>query len=264
MSRPPLPPPTERRALLGPGSQIHDWQIVAWTAIIVRHLGGGYIAPRYPALCQDWLENFRETFANPETRPIETVFNANPFGGSGALLDVVKEGDVSWPLFAIWRDKTSRRRHTASVDRCRTTVKWLWMLPGNSETERIWPLLNEFDEQMRRVIAEVQRCPDDRNLLRAARIGDYARTYQTYTSEAGYKGPHGQTIFPTLSGAFDYDHYWENSEAGWGLVLEAFNQAYFTYLLRGKIESGSLVDTRLTPPLESAAITATPAYGDPA
>jgi len=262
VSRPPISPPTEPRSLLAPGSQIYDWQIVAWTAIIVRHLGGGYVPPRFPALCESWLENFRVTFANPETRPIETVFNANPFGGSGALLDVVKEGDVSWPLFAIWRDRTNSKRHTASVDRRRTTVKWLWMLPGQSETERLWPLLGEFDEQMRRVIAEVQRCPEDRNLLRAARIGDYARAYQTYQSEEGYRGPNGQTIFPTLTGSFEYDSYWSNSEAGWGLLLDAFNGAYFDYLLRGKTESGSLVDTRMTPPLESAATSHHPARSE--
>lgn len=258
MSHERLPPPTDPRALQAPGSQVHDWQVVALTAIIVRHLGGDYVPPRYPALCADWVASFRTTFANPETRPIETVFNANPIGGSGALLDVVKEGDVSWPLFAMWREKNTRKRHTAGIDRVRVFIKWLWMMPANSETERIWPLLNEFDENMRRVIAEVNRTPEDRNLLRAARIGDFGRADQTYSSEQGYKGPGNHTIFPTLSGQFEYDCYWANTEASWGLQLQAFNQAYMTYLVRGRKESGSMWDTRLTPPLESSATTTHP------
>lgn len=226
-----------------------DYQVEAFAAIITRHLGDGYIAPREPKLCEGWVADFKRTFDNPGTRPIQTVFRADPMQGKN--FDAVKEGESSWPLFAIWRSKNVRRPHTVGVDRTTMTFKFMWVLPPHSETERIWPLLQQFDEHLRRVLTNTQRCTDDRRLLDAALLRDFALGWQQYESEMGYMGPSQQIIYPTLSGKFEVEQFWERTDSNLGLELPAFQYAYFDYLLRHRLESGSLDDARLNPQLAS-------------
>jgi hypothetical protein len=240
---------------------VRDLAIDAYAAIIVRHLGDGYIAPRYPELCEGWVQDFKATFDNRETKPIETVFRADPMKGPNKVFDSPKEGEVSWPLFCIWRRRTQTKRFTVAVDQKRVTVEFAWVLPPHSETERIWPLLSKFDEHLWRVLRALFRVPQDKELLNAALVRDYALPWQTYETEQGFFGPGGQNLYPTLTGRWQYDVYWERTEYNHGLIHEAFNRAYFNYFIRYRKESGSMDDARLNPPLSSGVNLIPPAEG---
>ncbi|OPZ10340.1 MAG: hypothetical protein BWZ07_02710 [Alphaproteobacteria bacterium ADurb.BinA280] len=226
-----------------------DYQIEALAAIILRHLGDGYIAPIQPKICEGWVADFQRTYDNPQTRPIQTLFRADPMKGKN--FDAVKEGEASWPLFAIWRSKNVRRPHTAGVDKNTMTVKFMWVLPPHSETERIWPLLQQFDEHLRRVLTNTFRCVDDRRLLDAALLRDFALGWQAYETEMGYMGPSQQMIYPCLAGSFQAEQFWPRTVDNLGMDLPAFHHAYFEYLLRHRLESGSIDDARLNPELAS-------------
>lgn len=226
-----------------------DYQVEAFAAIILRHLGDGYVAPREPKICEGWVADFRRTFENPETKPIETLFRADPMKGKN--FDAVKEGQASWPLFAIWRSKNVRKQHTMGVDKTTMTIKFMWILPPHSETERNWPLLQQFDEHLRRVLISTSRCTEDKRLLDAAYIRDQCLNWNTYEAEFGYFGPSQQIVYPAMSGQFQVEQFWERTVANLGMEIPAFHHAYFEYLLRHRLESGSMIDARLHPQLAS-------------
>lgn len=234
-----------------------DYPVEALAAIVLRHLGGGYLAPerrdieRYPALCLNWVADFRATFdcVDENAQPIGVVFRANPFSKNGKDLDAPEEGEVNYPLFAIWRSNNTHQPFTVQADTNRIKVMWAWVLQANKNTERIWPLLTHFDWNFRRAIDGIKRCKADRELLKAAGISDICR--ETWTSENGYKGPAGHLLYPTVVGSFEFQFYWQRTEFTLGLNLEPFNHAYVEYFLRSRIGDGSLTDTRLSPPLMS-------------
>ncbi len=242
---------------------ITDLPIEAYAAIIVRHLGDGYFEPRFPKLADGdgWVKNFKATFDNPCTKPIETVFRANPLTGPNNVFDGVQSGEVSWPLFAIWRSRNHWKRYTNAADQNLVTLEFCWVLPPHSQTERNWPLLTEFDFHLRRVLRGIYRCTQDKELLSAALVRDFTFPWQTYETELGYKGPAGKALHPTLTGRFQFDIFWEKTQYNHGLILEAFNFAYANYFLRYRKESGSMDDARLNPPLSSLAKLLVPGQG---
>lgn len=256
-------PPLQPHGIDASPRKLVDIPIEAFAAIVVRHLGDGYIAPRAPAICEGWVADFKATFNNPTTRPIETVFKADPRTGPQKFFDAVREGEASWPLFAIWRAKNQWSQHTVNVDKNRVTVKFCWVLPPHEDIERNWPLLTTFDFHLRRILKGTFRCAEDRELLKSASVGDLATPWQTYQTDQGYMGPAGKTIYPTLTGSFQFDTYWARTEENLGLTLEAFNQMYVNYTLRARKESGSMDDVRLMPPLSSAANPILPGQGNP-
>ncbi len=256
-------PPLQPHAIDASPRTLIDVPIEAFAAIVVRHLGADYIAPRAPAICEGWVADFKQTFDNPGTRPIETVFKADPMMGPQKFFDAVREGEASWPLFAIWRTGNQWSQWTNGVDKNRVTVKFCWVLPPHENTERNWPLLTVFDFHLRRILKGTFRCAEDRELLKAASVMDLATPWQTYTTEQGYKGPGGKVLYPTLSGSFQFDIYWAKSEENYGLLLPAFNRLYVNYTLRARKESGSMYDVRLMPPLSSAADPILPGQGNP-
>lgn len=238
-----------------------DHPIEAFGAIILRHLGGGYTAPLTPKIGEGWVADFRRTFDNAETKPIETLFRADPKLGPKDHFQAVEEGEASWPLFAIWRKSNKWDQHTIGVDKNRVTVAYVWVLPPSANTERNWPLLSVFDNHMRRVLRAIYFCKEDKDLLTAALVRDFALPWQSYTSRQGYEGPGGKTLYPTLAGEFQFDTFWERTADNHGMVYPAFNAAYTTYVLRGRDGSGNLTDTRLIPELASLAYPIPPRRG---
>lgn len=230
-----------------------DYPVEALLAIIIRHIGGGYLAPerrdieRYPALCINWLEDFRATFNNDKTYPIQTVFRANPFGNNGKSLEAVQAGEANWPLFAMWRSGNEWTPFTVTDDQNRITVNFVWVMPPHRDVEVNWALLTHMDFHLRRVIDGIKRCKEDRDLLKAAGISDICR--EGWKSEQSYKGPAQRVIYPSLTGAITFRYYWKRTEYQMGLDLPVFNAAYAEYFLRTKRSSGDFQDTRFLPAL---------------
>ncbi len=230
-----------------------DHPIEALVAIVLRHLGGGYLAPdrrnidRYPQLCIDWLEDFRHTFQDPDIYPIRTAFRANPFTKGGRELDGPREGEANYPLFAMWRKTNDWKQFTVQADSNRVTVEWAWILPPHEDVERNWPILTHFDFNLRRCIDGIKQSKEDRDLLKAAGVADICR--EKWVTEQGFKGPANRAIFPTLTGSFDFQYYWQRTEYTLGLDLPAFNRLYAEYFLLSRREDGTIVETRLNPRL---------------
>lgn len=251
-----------------------DVPIEAFAAIVLRRLGDGYSPPRTPDLVGGWVDDFRRTFdgciSSPAetggeceggTKPIASVFRANPMVGPGNSFQAVPHGEGSYPLFAIWRDQNQWAQFTNGTDRNRVTVGFCWALPANNETQRMWPLLTQFDFLLRRVLKNIYWDVETKALLNAALVRDYVNPWQTYRSKPGHSGAQGQAIYLTLTGEFQFDTYWERTPQNHGYTYQGFNAAYFTYLLRGRGESGSIQDSRLHPELASAAFPISQAEG---
>ncbi len=230
-----------------------DEPVEAFAAIVLRYLGGGYVAPRQPKIAEGWVADFQETFSNHTILPIQTVFRANPFKKGGKKFDAIPEGEASWPVFAIWRSRNAWKQFTVGSDANTVNINFAWALPGSANVERNWALLTHFDHHFRRVLKGIYRDEETKALLNAALVRDYMLPWQSYQTDQDFDGPAQRAIYPTLTGTFQFSTYWGRTEENLGLIHPAFNRAYFEYLLRHRKESGSMEDTRLNPSLISGA-----------
>jgi len=209
-------------------AKLLDMPVEALAQIVMRHLGLGKPCQQAPEICRTWLDDFRDTIGLPKTYPIATLYRAHPFKGHTPL-----EGQASYPLFAIWRSKNAWKWFTNDTDECTAAAMFLWVLPSEVQTDKIWPLFSEFSALMRRVFEHAPEELDDCELIERAGISEYGVEIKNEIAFAG-PGKPGQVLFPTLTGAFTFKTHWKRSERNLGLeALPRFHEVYINYLLKG-------------------------------
>lgn len=233
--------------------RLYDPAVDALISIIYRRLGEGVSPISAPALCKTWLRDFRDTIQDQTMRPINTLYRAHPFRGK-----TVFEGQSSYPLFALWRDSSDWKNFTADTDENMSIFSFMWVLPPEKETERMWPLLQHFISNLRRVLENAPEDPEDATLLllndgphnepnRMALISEYGVEIK---SRFVFQGPGEQLLYPTLVGTFAVKQNWERNVHNLGLRLERFREAFINYHLKDPRNDGDW-SPAINPILES-------------
>lgn len=227
-----------------------DVPVEALAQVVMRHLGLGLPCAQAPAICRSWLTDFRDTLGDPKIKPIQTLYRAHPFRGRTPF-----EGQASYPMFAIWRSKAAWKWFTNATDEEAAAALFMWVLPSEVDTERVWPLLEHFGALVRRVFEHAPEELDDYEILSAAGVTEWAVELKM---EMGFAGPggigggsggvaSGQLLFPTLSGAFTFKSHWTRNEHNLGLEpLPIFDEVLTNYMLKGVGQDGD-VDPIINP-----------------
>lgn len=236
-------------------ARIFDPALVALMSIVYRRLGEGIPPVSAPALCRTWKEDFQDTLALPDVKPIMSQYTAHPFRGKTPNF-----GKDSYPMFAMWRDTSDWINYSNDVDQNTSVFSFMWVMPPDKETERIWPLLQAFVSNMRRVFENAPEDPDDSKLIlfnasphndphKMALISEYAVEIK---SRFVYQSANNtsDTLYPTLTGAFSIKQNWERDVFNLGLDLERFREAACNYLLKDPRNDGDWTPS-INPILES-------------